>query len=63
VAKAKKKRPFNVQKFLSSADGTRTISTYQTKQKVYSQGDRADAVFYRASPFVKRLRRSSRGPK
>jgi CRP/FNR family cyclic AMP-dependent transcriptional regulator len=46
VSKAKKKRPFNVQTFLSSVDGGRTISTYQTKQKIYSQGDRADSVFY-----------------
>lgn len=45
MAKAKKSA-FNVQTFLSTVDGGRTISTYQTKQKIYSQGDPADAVFY-----------------
>ena len=46
MAKAKKKRPFNLKTFLSTMDGGRSISTYQEKQKIYSQGDRADAVFY-----------------
>ena len=46
MAKAKKKVPFNVQTFLNTVDEGRTISTYQTKQKIYSQGDPADAVFY-----------------
>jgi CRP/FNR family cyclic AMP-dependent transcriptional regulator len=46
VAKAKSKRPFNVQTFLSTVDGGRTISTYQKNQKIFSQGDPADAVFY-----------------
>jgi hypothetical protein len=34
VAKARKKVPFNVQTFLSTVDEGRTISTYQTKQKI-----------------------------
>jgi CRP/FNR family transcriptional regulator, cyclic AMP receptor protein len=46
MAKAKKNFPFNVQTFLNTVDGGRTLSTYQTKQKIYSQGDPADAVFY-----------------
>jgi CRP/FNR family cyclic AMP-dependent transcriptional regulator len=46
MAKTKKKSTFNVQTFLSTVDVGRTISTYQPKQKIYSQGDRADAVFY-----------------
>jgi CRP/FNR family transcriptional regulator, cyclic AMP receptor protein len=46
VAKAKKKSTFNVQTFLSTIDGGRTISTYQPKQKIYAQGDPANAVFY-----------------
>jgi CRP/FNR family cyclic AMP-dependent transcriptional regulator len=54
MAKAKKKkRPFDVQTFLSTVDGGRTISTYQPKQKIYSQGDRADAVFYIQKGSVK----------
>jgi CRP/FNR family cyclic AMP-dependent transcriptional regulator len=46
VAKTKKTRPFNVQTFLSTVDGERTVSTYQKNQKVFSQGDPADSVFY-----------------
>jgi CRP/FNR family transcriptional regulator, cyclic AMP receptor protein len=46
VAKAKRVRPFNVKAFLSTVDGGRTVATYQQNQKVFSQGDRADSVFY-----------------
>ena len=45
MAKAKKPA-FNVETFLSNVNGGRTISTYRVKQKIYSQGDPADAVFY-----------------
>ena len=40
------KRRFNVKAFLSSVDGGRTISTYKKNQRVFAQGDAADAVFY-----------------
>jgi CRP/FNR family cyclic AMP-dependent transcriptional regulator len=53
MAKAKKKRPFDVETFLSTVDGGRTISTYQTKQRIYSQGDSADSVFYIREGSVK----------
>jgi CRP/FNR family cyclic AMP-dependent transcriptional regulator len=46
MAKAKKRNTFSVQTFLSTVDGGRTLSTYQPKQKIYSQGDPANAVFY-----------------
>jgi CRP/FNR family cyclic AMP-dependent transcriptional regulator len=47
VARAKKKRqPFNVNSFLSKADGGRTITSYRKNQRIFSQGDPADAVFY-----------------
>jgi CRP/FNR family transcriptional regulator, cyclic AMP receptor protein len=46
MAKSKKKLAFNVETFLTTVDGGRTISTYQAKQKIYSQGDPADSVFY-----------------
>ena len=46
MAKARKTLPFSVKTFLSTVNGGRTISTYQTKQKIYSQGDAADSVFY-----------------
>ena len=47
MANAKKKtHPFNVKTFLSTVDGGRTISNYRKNEKVFSQGDPADAVFY-----------------
>jgi CRP/FNR family transcriptional regulator, cyclic AMP receptor protein len=58
---AKKKRPFNVQNFLSTVDGGRTVSSYQPKQKIYSQADRADAVFYIQKGSVKASIKSEAG--
>jgi CRP-like cAMP-binding protein len=45
VAKAKK-RPFNVTTFLNTVDGGRTVATFRDGEKIYSQGDPADSVFY-----------------
>jgi CRP/FNR family cyclic AMP-dependent transcriptional regulator len=45
VAKAKK-RPFDVKVFLNTVDGGRTVATYRRDQKVFSQGDPADSVFF-----------------
>jgi CRP/FNR family transcriptional regulator, cyclic AMP receptor protein len=42
----KKKQPFNVNSFLSRTDGGKTITSYRKNEKVFSQGDPADAVFY-----------------
>ena len=53
MAKAKKEKPFNVQAFLSTVDGGRTISNYQKNDKVFSQGDPADSVFYVQAGKVK----------
>jgi CRP/FNR family transcriptional regulator, cyclic AMP receptor protein len=55
MAKAKKKKEpsFDVQTFLSTVGGGRTISTYKTKQKIFSQGDPADSVFYLQKGKVK----------
>src|SRR5665213_2358816 len=44
--KAKRKPPFNVETFLTTVNGGRTISKYRKSQKVFRQGDPADAVFY-----------------
>src|ERR1700681_4426326 len=44
--KAKRKPPFNVETFLATVDGGRTLSSYQKNQVVFSQGDPADSVFY-----------------
>jgi CRP/FNR family transcriptional regulator, cyclic AMP receptor protein len=45
VAKAKK-RPFNVKVFLNTIDSGRTVATYRKDQRVFSQGDPADSVFF-----------------
>jgi CRP/FNR family cyclic AMP-dependent transcriptional regulator len=44
VAKATKK--FNVQVFLHTVAGGRSVTKYRKNQKVFSQGDPADSVFY-----------------
>jgi CRP/FNR family transcriptional regulator, cyclic AMP receptor protein len=46
MAKPRKKPPFDVQVFLNTVDGGRSVSSYRKNQKVFSQGDPADAVFY-----------------
>ena len=46
MAKARSNRSFNLQEFLSTVDGGRTLANYLKDQKVYSQGDPGDAVFY-----------------
>lgn len=43
---AQKKQPFNVKVFLGTVNGGRTITRYRKGQKVFRQGDPADAVFY-----------------
>ena len=49
----KKKRPFNVKSFLNTVGGGRTIKSYRKNQKVFSQGDPADSVFYLQEGRVK----------
>jgi CRP/FNR family transcriptional regulator, cyclic AMP receptor protein len=46
VAAVKKRREFDPQTFLSTIDGGRTVATFTKKQRVFAQGDVADAVFY-----------------
>jgi CRP/FNR family transcriptional regulator, cyclic AMP receptor protein len=47
VAKArKKKQPFDVEVFLHTVAGGRSVSNYRKSQKIFSQGDPADSVFY-----------------
>jgi CRP-like cAMP-binding protein len=40
------KLPFDLQAFLATANGARTISTYRANQTIFSQGESADSVFY-----------------
>jgi CRP/FNR family transcriptional regulator, cyclic AMP receptor protein len=39
-------RPFDPSAFLAQAGIGRTVQRYRSKQTIFSQGDRADAVFY-----------------
>jgi len=60
MAKAKK-RPFDVSDFLSKMDGGRTLQMFRKNQKVFAQGDPADAVFYIQEGKVKVCVMSERG--
>jgi CRP/FNR family transcriptional regulator, cyclic AMP receptor protein len=47
VARAKNKRqPFTVNSFLSRTDGGSAVRSYRKNEKIFSQGEPADAVFY-----------------
>jgi CRP/FNR family transcriptional regulator, cyclic AMP receptor protein len=46
VAKTRKTQPFDVEVFLNTVGGGRSVSSYRKNQKVFSQGAPADAVFY-----------------
>lgn len=46
LAKATRKTAFSVKTFLATVNGGRTVSTYKKNQKIFSQGDPANAVFY-----------------
>jgi CRP/FNR family transcriptional regulator, cyclic AMP receptor protein len=46
VAKAKNPPPFNVDVFLHTGDGNRTVEKYRKNQKIFSQGEPAHAVFF-----------------
>ena len=59
--KATKKPPFNVNKFLATVDGGKTISNYGKNQAIFSQGDAADSVFYIRDGKVKVTVRSDQG--
>src|ERR1700692_3436984 len=62
--RAKRKPPppdFDLKKFLATVNGGRSISDYRRGQKVFSQGDPADAVFYIQEGSVKVTVVSSRG--
>jgi CRP/FNR family transcriptional regulator, cyclic AMP receptor protein len=59
--KAKRKRPFDVETFLATVDGGRTLSNYRKNQTVFSQGDPADSVFYIQEGKVKVCVVSERG--
>jgi CRP-like cAMP-binding protein len=53
MAKATKKRPFDVNVFLNTVASGRSVSKYRKGKKVFSQGDPGDAVFYIQEGSVK----------
>jgi CRP/FNR family transcriptional regulator, cyclic AMP receptor protein len=59
--KATKKRPFNVNKFLATVDGGRSMSNFGKNQAIFSQGEAADSVFYIREGKVKVTVRSDQG--
>ena len=59
--KATRKPPFNVNKFLATVDGGRTMSNYGKNQTIFSQGEAADSVFYIQEGKVKISVRSDQG--
>jgi len=61
VAKARKTQAFSVKEFLATVNGGRTVTTYRKNQKIFSQGDPADAVFYIQEGKVKVVVVSSAG--
>ena len=46
AATAKQRRKFDLQTFLSTIDGGRTIATFPDKRTIFVQGESSDAVFY-----------------
>jgi CRP-like cAMP-binding protein len=53
VAAAKKRRKFDLESFLSTIDGGRTIAAAPKKRTNFAQGDLADSVFYLQKGKVK----------
>lgn len=46
MATAKRRKSFDVQLFLHTVNGGRSVSNYRKNQKIFAQGDAADSVFY-----------------
>lgn len=46
LVKTKSKQPFDLESFLSRANGGKTIARYRKDEVVFRQGDPADSVFY-----------------
>jgi CRP/FNR family transcriptional regulator, cyclic AMP receptor protein len=61
VMNRERKLPFDPKAFLSKVNGGRAISDYRKDQNVYTQGERADSVFYIQSGKVKKTVVSEQG--
>jgi CRP/FNR family cyclic AMP-dependent transcriptional regulator len=53
AVKAKKRRKFDPERFLSTIDGGRKITAFAKKRTIFVQGDPSEAVFYIQSGKVK----------
>src|ERR1700738_2753774 len=51
--KRKATHPFDAKLFLAKVGGGRTLADYRKNQRVFSQGDPADAIFYIQTGKVK----------
>jgi len=47
------KKSFDVDAFLNTVDGGKSVANYQKNRKVFAQGDAADSVFYLQEGRVK----------
>lgn len=61
MAKAMKAAPFDVDVFLKTVDGGRSVSTYRKGQTIFAQGNPADAVYYIQKGRVKKTVVSEQG--
>jgi CRP/FNR family cyclic AMP-dependent transcriptional regulator len=61
AVKAKKRRKFDPERFLSTIDGGRKIAAFAKKRTIFVQGDPSDAVYYVQSGKVKLTVVSSAG--
>jgi CRP/FNR family cyclic AMP-dependent transcriptional regulator len=61
VVAKKRKEPFSVATFLNTVGGGRTVASYRTNQRIFSQGEAADSVFYVQDGKVKIYVISERG--
>jgi CRP/FNR family cyclic AMP-dependent transcriptional regulator len=46
MVEAKRRKSFDVEVFLNTVDGGRSVSNYRKNQQIFAQGDAADSVFY-----------------
>src|SRR5665213_2399308 len=46
MAKARGRKSFDVNVFLNTVDGGRSVSNYRKNREIFVQGDVADSVFY-----------------
>jgi CRP-like cAMP-binding protein len=61
MVKATKTLPFDVEVFLATVDGGRSVSTYRKDKTIYAQGGPADTVYYIQKGKIKKTVISEQG--